>query len=136
MQVGGVLQSKLALIKACYSLLSKLSGSTLRPPRHRTTRCSSTPLPYVFQVSQPMALCPPKLSLSQPNWGGWEGVGRRFFTTTSADASGRGKKLKPVLVISFLENTTSQNLLPILVLNFGDVSALQHCNFYGSEGVV
>ena len=54
-----------------------------------------------------------------------------FTTTTGADASER------FLVIIFLENTREfpETLLPVLVLNFRAISALQYCtgNFFGSD---
>ena len=58
-----------------------------------------------------------------------------FFTTTGADASGSSTG-KTSTGNTFLENTReSPKLLPVLVLNFGGVSALQYCtgNFYGSD---
>ena len=63
--------------------------------------------------------------------------GRLIFTTTGADASGlsTGNKKTVLVIISSNLPENSQKWLPVLVLSFGDVSALQCCagNSYGSE---
>ena len=63
-------------------------------------------------------------------------LGNLFLPTTSADASVRSTEKKST-DDNFPQKIpdNSEKLLPILVLHFGDVSALQCCtgNFYGSE---